>query len=66
MVWFAGIDGCHAGWIVVLASDKEDASHQLVLCPRLHDILKLKPRPKIIAIDIPVGLLDERVAPYGM
>ncbi len=62
MAWFAGIDGCRAGWIVVLASDQDDVSHQLVLCPRFDDILNLKPRPKTIVIDIPIGLLDERVA----
>ena len=57
-MWLAGIDGCPAGWIVVLVSTGEDTEHQLVLCRNLEAILCLEPAPEIIVIDIPIGLLD--------
>ncbi len=59
--WLAGVDGCPAGWIVALAL--LSASHRLsrlrfVLCPHFEALLDLKPRPEVIAIDMPIGLLD--------
>jgi len=59
--WLAGVDGCPAGWIVALAL--LDAGHRLsrlrfILCPRFEAVLSLTPAPQIIAIDMPIGLLD--------
>ena len=58
MPWVAGVDGCHAGWLVVLAGDYHHAeAHRLLVCRHCDDLLTLEPRPSVIAIDIPIGLL---------
>jgi predicted RNase H-like nuclease len=57
----AGVDGCRAGWIVVLAqSDAQDAQqHQIRLCRSFAEVLCLEPAPAVIAVDMPIGLLGE-------
>lgn len=60
MSWVAGVDGCRAGWIVVLLRRTQRTwTHQMTLCPKFADILSLEPMPAVIAIDIPIGLLDQ-------
>lgn len=60
MSWVAGIDGCRTGWIVVvLRRTQRTWTHQVTLCPKFADILSLAPTPAVIAIDIPIGLLDQ-------
>jgi predicted RNase H-like nuclease len=58
--WIAGVDGCPAGWFVVLVelgkSTSQDEHH---VCASLREVLDLEPKPSIIAVDIPIGLLDE-------
>lgn len=56
--WVSGVDGCPAGWIVVLAPTNKDTEHRTVLCHTFEEILCLQPSPDIIVIDIPIGLLD--------
>ncbi|MGE0821799.1 MAG: DUF429 domain-containing protein [Candidatus Binatia bacterium] len=60
MTWLAGADGCRGGWVVVLVDYKAGKirNHHLTRCPTFADILALQPKPEIIAIDIPIGLLD--------
>ena len=57
----AGVDGCRAGWVVALAQcDTATLTIRgIQLCPRFDDVLALQPSPDIIAVDIPIGLLDE-------
>lgn len=60
MTWVAGVDGCRAGWIVVLLNQTGSIwTHQVTLCPTFADVLALDPTPTVIAIDIPIGLLDK-------
>ena len=60
-MWTAGVDGCPAGWLVVcLAPQTQEPVVRL--CPDFDAVLALRPRPDRIAIDIPIGLLDERQA----
>ena len=61
MPWVAGIDGCRGGWIVSLIeySANRLLNHQIKLCPTFADVLGLDPAPAVIAIDIPIGLLDK-------
>jgi predicted RNase H-like nuclease len=61
MAWIAGVDGCRAGWIVALAQyDSATLTvRNMQLCPRFDDVLGLQPAPDVIAVDIPIGLLDE-------
>lgn len=59
--WLAGVDGCPAGWVAALAL--WDPNHGLgrlrfILCPHFEAVLNLSPAPHIIAIDVPIGLLD--------
>lgn len=58
--WVAGIDGCRAGWVVVcLPLRTASASLPLFsMCPTFGDVLACVPRPEIIAIDMPIGLLE--------
>jgi predicted RNase H-like nuclease len=59
--WIAGVDGCRAGWVVALVEERAQGTpvHDIRICTRFDEILLLSPRPKVIAIDIPIGLLDE-------
>ena len=57
----AGVDGCRAGWVVVVARlDAQGAQeHQVRLCASFADVLGLEPAPAVIAVDMPIGLLVE-------
>lgn len=56
--WVAGVDGCRAGWVVVVRpiDIKSDARPRVVLLPRIADVLELDEQPSIIAVDMPIGL----------
>jgi predicted RNase H-like nuclease len=58
----AGVDGCRAGWIVVIAEAQTTPfrTPQVYLCPDFTAVLQLGPAPEVIAVDIPIGLLTER------
>ncbi len=60
MPWVAGVDGCRGGWIAVLVDHQADKvrSHHIKLYPTFEKILTLDLQPAVIAIDIPIGLLD--------
>ncbi len=61
MAWVAGADGCRAGWFVVLTNTKtQGAVHRCV--PRFADLLALPEKPAIVAVDIPIGLLEHAVS----
>ena len=60
MPWVAGVDGCRAGWVVALLQQTpERPEHHVQLCANFAHVLTLTPQPAVIAIDIPIGLLDE-------
>ena len=60
--WVAGVDGCRAGWVVVLAHAKRGqvSCPRVHLCPSFREVLTIVPKPMTIALDIPVGLLNRR------
>lgn len=64
--WVAGVDGCRGGWIVALmeASARSSSRLRFTLCRRFDEILALSSRPAVIAVDIPIGLVD-RPEPGG-
>jgi predicted RNase H-like nuclease len=63
MPWVAGVDGCRAGWVVVLVQQTPDMQeHDIRLYPYFAEVLSLSPRPAVMAVDIPIGLLDEHQA----
>jgi predicted RNase H-like nuclease len=59
-VYVAGVDGCRGGWVVALArvASGRPAVEALRLCESFADVLALRERPKVIAVDMPIGLLD--------
>ncbi len=54
----AGVDGCKGGWIAVLANGLLTLP-RVQAFPRFADILQTCPSLQVIAIDIPIGLLDK-------
>ncbi len=64
MAWVAGVDGCRAGWFVVLAEyDRGAGREEHQICTSFREVLDLKPKPSITAVDIPIGLLAEPSVP---
>jgi predicted RNase H-like nuclease len=63
MKWVAGVDGCKGGWFVVLQELGSGRIHH-ALKRTFAEVLGMNERPRIIAVDIPVGLLD-RARPGG-
>ena len=43
-MWVAGVDGCPAGWIVVMVSSEEHTDYRLVLCNSIDVVLCLQLR----------------------
>ena len=61
--WFAGVDGCPAGWVAVFIQAGRDGARVRVV-PRFADIFAAPEAPTIIAVDMPIGL-PERAGPGG-
>jgi predicted RNase H-like nuclease len=55
-VWLAGIDGCSAGWMVVLVDAIALAPPSARIVSSFAGILDLPETPCIIAVDMPIGL----------
>ncbi len=58
--WVAGVDGCRAGWVVVLSDGS--AAHRARVVPDFAAVLALPEAPEVIAVDMPIGLLDRPIA----
>ncbi len=54
--WAAGVDGCPAGWLVVLRPLDDPAESRALIVPAFADILALEPCLDVISIDMPIGL----------
>jgi len=55
--WVAGADGYKSGWFVVL--HHASSEHYCYRCVQtFKDIIELPEKPGVIAVDIPIGLLD--------
>ncbi len=60
MPWIAGVDGCRAGWFVVLVEYRRGTGREEHrICTSFREVLDLEPKPTLIAVDIPIGLLEE-------
>lgn len=62
--WLAGVDGCRAGWLVVLRDLTGREASRVRIVPDFAHVLALPEQPEIIAVDIPIGLPD-RSGPGG-
>ncbi len=56
--WFAGVDGCRAGWLLALARPGDGEVHLRVV-PRFAEVIAAPEAPAVIAIDIPIGLPEQ-------
>ncbi len=55
MPWIAGVDGCKAGWVAAfLQSDSGEVRFEVL--PSFARIVSSAYRPRIIAVDMPIGL----------
>ena len=54
--WYAGVDGCRAGWIVVLREAADAEPPKALVCETFAEVLDLKEAPVAIAVDMPIGL----------
>lgn len=61
--WVAGADGCRAGWIVAFAG-AEDEKVRIRVVASFADVIAAPERPRVIAVDIPIGL-PAHVGPQG-
>ena len=61
--WLAGVDGCPAGWIAALVRPAGPEVRVRVV-PRFADVVSAPEAPRIIAVDVPIGLPDH-IGPGG-
>jgi predicted RNase H-like nuclease len=54
--WIAGVDGCPAGWIVVLRRLDDAGSARALVVREFAEVLALDPAPIVIGVDMPIGL----------
>jgi predicted RNase H-like nuclease len=59
MTWVAGADGCRGGWFVALLDTASISEGYGKVVEHISGIRDLPEKPKIVAIDIPIGLLNE-------
>ena len=63
-IWVAGVDGCRAGWLVVLRDiSASQLSPRVRIASSFAEILNFQETPAIIAVDTPIGL--PRIARAG-
>jgi predicted RNase H-like nuclease len=60
----AGVDGCKAGWIAVLADLSCPGVHELLVASSFAGLLAELTGAAVIAVDMPIGLPD-RIGPTG-
>jgi predicted RNase H-like nuclease len=53
--WFAGVDGCRAGWVVAFVRP-QNGEVRLRVVPHFAEVIAAPEAPAIIAVDIPIGL----------
>jgi len=63
MAWVAGADGCKAGWIAAFVGVNHD-DVQIRVLAKFADILTAPEQPRVVAVDIPIGL-PAHIGPRG-
>ncbi len=56
--WVAGVDGCPAGWLVVLRDVADAEPPRTCIVATFAAVLCLPETPAVIAVDIPIGLAE--------
>jgi len=54
-IWLAGVDGCTGGWLAAFVRMSGDEARVRIV-PRFADVLAAPERPRIVAVDMPIGL----------
>jgi len=54
-MWLAGVDGCPGGWLAAFVRPSGDET-RLRIVPRFADVLAAPENPKVVAVDMPIGL----------
>lgn len=62
-VWLAGVDGCRAGWIAAFVRPS-GGEVRIRIAPRFADVLTAPESPRVVAVDMPIGL-PECIGPGG-
>lgn len=57
MAVIAGLDGCKGGWLC-LTQDLSTSIIEGRILRQIEEVLLLKPRPQVLAVDVPIGLTD--------
>ena len=58
MTWVAGVDGCHKGWFAILRNVNSAETRCYGAFPHISNILDIPERLVVVAVDIPIGLLE--------
>jgi predicted RNase H-like nuclease len=61
----AGVDGCRAGWVVVLR-DRRGQECLARVVPDFRAVMALSEKPAVIAVDVPIGLLGVPIGLLGV
>jgi predicted RNase H-like nuclease len=54
-IWLAGVDGCTGGWLAAFVRMSGDEARVRIV-RRFADVLAAPERPRIVAVDMPIGL----------
>src|SRR5262249_61164773 len=61
----AGVDGCRAGWVVVLThsacANGSVATAEVTIARDFRGVLELTRQARVVGVDMPIGLLDAAV-----
>jgi predicted RNase H-like nuclease len=55
--WLAGVDGCRSGWVAAFVRPAADEG-RICVFEHFAEILSALESPAIVAVDVPIGLLD--------
>ena len=61
---YLGVDGCRAGWFVVRIRAGAEPIVETMLLGDFAEVLALRPAPRFVAVDMPIGLLA-KASPGG-
>jgi predicted RNase H-like nuclease len=56
--WIAGLDGCRGAWAGALIDLDDPDRHRCALFPDVASVLDAPEQPRIVGIDVPIGLPD--------
>jgi len=60
MAWVVGVDGCRGGWaaVWVYVQQSNIVKYSLECLPRVRDVFGHHSAPKVVTVDMPIGLLS--------